>query len=247
MALTHIVRSDWRSAQFRQALRARGLPSTDADVDRVAALDSAIRSALMARIAVIEVALRGRVDRACTTRFGRSWHVGPRAFRTGTPLDMLHARFSEALERSDDPAARRLWASRRLDGVPSGLLCEHLSLGTLSRVVGTLDPIVVRGVAGAFRVPAPTMRATLQHVTHVRNRCAHHARIWGSRFGVPMPKYRSPTDLVGRLESGEPRSPWRSLVLIDHLAASVPLEPDRDDLASWSARYGDLAVALRDV
>lgn len=247
MALAHIVRSDWRTAQFRQALRARGLPTTDADVDRVAALDTALRSALMARIDSVEVALRGRVDRACTARFGRFWHVRPGAFATDTPLATLHARFAEALDRSDDPAVRRLWAPRGLDRVPSGLLCEHLSLGTLSRVVGTLDPLVVRAVAGAFRIPAPTVRATLQHVTHVRNRCAHHARIWGSRFGVPMPKYRSPTDLVERLESGSPRSPWRSLVLIDHLAASVPQESGWDDLESWPAQYGDLTIALQEV
>jgi abortive infection bacteriophage resistance protein len=199
----------------------------------------------MVRIETVELALRGRLDRACASRFGRHWHMGPVGFRANTPFDALHTRFAEALDRSDDAAVRRTWATRRLDHVPSGLLCEHLSLGSLSRVVGMLDPPVVRELAGAFRVPAPTMRATLQHVTHVRNRCAHHARIWGTRLGVPMPKYRSPMDLVERLESGSPRSPWRSLVLIEHLAASVPNGQQRDDLTTSFAPYDDLVLGLR--
>lgn len=237
--------SPWRVTQFRRALRTVGLPHSDGDVHRVHEFDSAIRFALLIRIERIELALRGQMASTCATRFGPSWHIDPRAFRPGVDIEALRAQFTGALDRSTDPAARQIWSRRDLDQISFGMVSEHLSLGAISRIAGLLDPQVSRVLAQTFQLPAPTLRATLQHVTHVRNCCAHHTRIWGTRFGVPTPKYRSPATLVARLEGGQPRSPSRSLALISHMADSVCTDPARTTaLELLLADHRDLLVGL---
>ncbi|MFZ6991785.1 Abi family protein [Curtobacterium sp. RRHDQ66] len=237
--------SPWRTAQFRRALRTFGLPSADRDVDRLHEFDSALRIALLIRIERIELALRGRMAITCAGKFGPSWHVDPRAFRPGVDVDALRAQFSSALDRSTDPATRRISAERDLGQVAFGMVAEHLSLGAISRLAGLLDPRVARELATTFRLPAPTLRGTLQHVTHVRNCCAHHSRIWGTQLGVPTPKYRSPPSLIEPLRRTLPRSPYRSLVIISHMADSVRSDPVRTlALDKLLAEHRDLLIGL---
>ncbi|WP_420365755.1 Abi family protein [Curtobacterium sp. L3-7] len=237
--------SPWRTAQFRRALRTFGLPFTNRDVDRLHEFDSALRVALLVRIERIELALRGGMAITCAEKFGPSWHVDPRAFRPGADLDALRAQFSSALDRSTDPATRRISAGRDLDQVAFGMIAEQLSLGAISRIAGLLDAHVARELAQTFRLPAPTLRGTLQPVTHVRNCCAHHSRIWGTQLGVPTPKYRSPPSLIEPLSRTLPRSPYRSLVIISHMAESVRSDPVRTlELDQLLTEHRDLLIGL---
>lgn len=245
MQLTCTDITAWRASQFRRALRSHGMSATDRDLMRLHAFDGAVRRSTMELIEAIELTLRGRMDTLCTIRFGANWHLVTDAFLTGSDPAALTGRFRDALDRSIDPAARRLWTERRLDRVPFGALSEHLSLGTLSRLAGILEPRVARELADSFRLPAPTLRTTLQHITHVRNCCAHHSRIWGTVFGVPTPKYRSPPDLVERLERSAPRSPYRSILLAMHMASNGARASDHD-VVDWLTRpeHRDLLPGL---
>lgn len=129
--------------------------------------------------------------------------------------------FMRALDRSYDEAVRTIWAERQLDRVSFGMLAEELNLGALSRVAGSLDHPAAHAVARSFQLPPPTLRATLQHIAHVRNCCAHHTRLWGRTLGVPTPRFRSPEALVRILADAPVRSPYRSLMLIRHVAQSI--------------------------
>lgn len=237
--------SDWRTTQFRQALRTFALPSSDADVDRLHEFDRAIRFELLDRIERIELALRGRMSTVAGAEFGPMWQLDPRAYRSGVDPGQLGGHFGRALERSFDPAARQVLARRGLDHVTFGMLSEHLSLGAISRLSGLVHPRIARELARVFGLPAPTLRATLQHVTHVRNCCAHHTRIWGTRFGVPTPDYRSPAALAELVRTARPRTPYRSLLLVSHMADSVHGESARAEaLTRLLDGHRDLLVGL---
>ncbi|WIB26377.1 Abi family protein [Curtobacterium sp. MCSS17_015] len=234
--------SRYRHEQFRQALRAHDLPASDADVDRLHEFDGQLRIVLLSLVERIELALRGRLDEAGIDSAGPFWHLDPRSFRQHAPHGVLRARFSQALARSHDPDLR----DRSLDEVPFAVLAEELSLGTLSRTAGALVLRVQGGVARSFRTPQPTFRATVQHITHVRNCCAHHAQVWGRPLGVPTPHYRQPTDLVERLAGAPVRSPYRSAVLIDHLAGTTRRSCPRSyGLTDLLAAHPDLLDGLR--
>lgn len=221
MPTTSVTMSQYRTAQFRHALRERALDTSDAAIWRVHDFDASLRSVVLALIAQIELALRGRLDVVTSAHFGPRWYLDRRAFRDTFDHESLLVRLRRALDRTADPAVASAWQAGRFERIPFGMLAEETSLGELSRLTEGLVPTVRDEMAAAFRVPPATLRACLQHVTHVRNCCAHHTRLWGRRFKVPPPSFRAPPDLVSRLAGLPKRTPAHSLELLAHLAETV--------------------------
>ncbi|WP_186377095.1 Abi family protein [Curtobacterium pusillum] len=218
---TTVPTSRYRTAQFRQALRDRGLDHSGASVRRLHEFDSTLRSVSLGLSERIELALRGHLDAAGAARSGSHWYLDRRVFRDAFDHRALLRHARAALDRTADPAIASAWRERRLERVPFGMLAEELSLGELSRLTGGLEPGLRDEIADAFQLPPPTLRPCLQHLTHVRNCCAHHTRLWGRRFRVPPPTFRSPPDLVARLDGLPKRTPAHSLELLAHLAETV--------------------------
>ncbi|MDO3698526.1 Abi family protein [Curtobacterium flaccumfaciens] len=241
MAHARIPMSQYRAEQFRHALHVHTLDTSDASVLRTHDFDSELRSIALALTERIEIALRGRVDRAARHRFGKLWHLDPKAFRDTFDHDSLLRRAAGVLDRANDPVTQKVWRERALDQVPFGMLAEELSFGELSRMTGALEPRLHDAVALAFRLPAGTLRACLHHITHVRNCCAHHTRLWGRSFRIPPPTFRSPADLVARLEGLPKRTPVHSLELLAHLAETVgPCDRHADAVRRLIDEHDDL-------
>jgi abortive infection bacteriophage resistance protein len=72
MAHASIPMSQYRADQSRRALHVRALDTSDASVLRTHDFDSEFRSIALALTERIEIALRGRVDRAARHRFASS-------------------------------------------------------------------------------------------------------------------------------------------------------------------------------
>lgn len=237
--------SRYRTAQFRQALRERGLDASDASVQRVHDFDSALRSVALGLSERSELALRGHLDTRGAARFGSHWYLDRRAFRDTFDHRALLQRARAALDRTADPAIRSAWRERRLERVPFGMLAEELSLGELSRLTGGLEPAARDEIAEAFHLPPATIRASLQHLTHVRNCCAHHTRLWGRRFRIPPPTFRSPAGLVARLQGLPKRTPAHSLGLLAHLAETVgPCDRHADAVRRLIDEHDDLVDGI---
>lgn len=233
--------SRYRAAQFRQALRERGLDPSDASVRRVHDFDSALRSVTLGLSERIELALRGHLDALGAARFGSHWYLDRRAFRDTFDHRALLRHARAALDRTADPAIRSAWQERRFERVPFGMLAEELSLGELSRLTCGLEPTARDEMAEAFRLPSATLRPCLHHLTHVRNCCAHHTRLWARSFRIPPPTFRSPADLVARLEGLPKRTPVHSLELLAHLAETVgPCDRPADAVRRLIDEHDDL-------
>lgn len=240
-----VVMTQYRADQFRHAMRLRGLDTSDDAVRRVHDFDGAFRSITLALTERVEIALRGRIDSAARHRYGRGWHSDPRAFRVGSDHGSFLRHAAGALDRAHDPVTQGLWADHTVEDVPFGMLSEELSLGALSRLAGALTPRLHDAVASSFRVPPSTFRPCLQHLTHVRNCCAHHTRLWGRRMRVPPPTFRSPPDLVERLAGLPKRSPAHSLELLAHLAETVgPCDRHAAAFRQLLDDHDDLVVGL---
>lgn len=234
-----------RTEQFRQALRDHGLDRSSSSVARLHAFDSALRSWTLARTEQVELSLRGRLECSARRQFGSHWWADPGAFRHGFDHQAFLRRAAAVLDRAHDPATRSAWADRRHERVPFGMLAEELSLGELSRLVSGVEPRTHAEIAAAFRLPPPTLRSCLQHLTHVRNCCAHHIRLWGRRLRVPPPTFRSPGDLVHRLEGLPKRSPAHSLELVAHMAETTgPCDHHAAALRELFAEHDDLVDGL---
>lgn len=115
MAHARIPMSQYRAEQFRHALHVHTLDTSDASVLRTHDFDSELRSIALALTERIEIALRGRVDRAARHRFGKLWHLDPKAFRDTFDHDSLLRRAAGVLDRANDPVTQKVWRERALD------------------------------------------------------------------------------------------------------------------------------------
>jgi abortive infection bacteriophage resistance protein len=219
--LESISQSDHRRAGLEHALRTHGLPLGPDRVQSAHAFDSELRGALGATLASIELALRGRVDVVMERAHGASWLDQSDAFRTETDLQALRTRVRRELDRTVGTRSRY----RPGDGpveTDFGRIAEELSFGTLSHVCGALRPEVQRTLARSFAIPPPTLRSTLQHLSHVRNLCAHHVRLVGRTIQCPTPRYRNPELLAAAVRLAAERRAFSSVVIAAHVAAGVP-------------------------
>lgn len=240
-----VAMSRYRHAQFRQALHAQGLDDSASSVWRVHDFDSSLRSVTLGLVEQVELALRGRLDVAAGARFGSRWYVDPRSFRATFDHGAMLRRVRSALEHAADPAVGSAWRERRFERVPFGMLAEALSLGELSRIAAGVEPATRDEIAAAFRLPPATLRPCLQHLTHVRNCCAHHTRIWARKFRIPPPTFGSPPDLVARLSSLPKRTPVHSLELLAHLAETVgPCDRHAAAVRRLVDEHDDLVVGI---
>lgn len=71
---------------------------------------------------------------------------------------------------------------------PAWVSCEVISLGLLSRLYSNLRAYRVRrAIAATYQLDESFLEGFLEHLTYVRNMCAHHSRLWNRHFTKKMP------------------------------------------------------------
>lgn len=58
-------------------------------------------------------------------------------------------------------------------------------------------------------------------MSHVRNICAHHGRLWNKRFTVKMTVPKYPAKLPVAMRSADPRYLHNTLVMLDYLLSII--------------------------
>jgi abortive infection bacteriophage resistance protein len=102
---------------------------------------------------------------------------------------------------------------------PIWVACELLSLGQLSQWYTMLRPMGLRKqIAKAYLMDQQVLQSVLQHLTYVRNICAHHARLWNREFVVTssLPRKGLPL-LLAAIDDRASRQIYNTLCLIVHL------------------------------
>ncbi len=62
------------------------------------------------------------------------------------------------------------------------MVFETLSLGTVSMLYKTTRPGLKKLVAANVSIPCVVFESWLHSLSHVRNLCAHHSRLWNRIF-----------------------------------------------------------------
>lgn len=97
---------------------------------------------------------------------------------------------------------------------PIWMVCEILSFGALSHLFGNLKSRPDRqAIAQAFNQDETVLTALTQHLSLVRNVCAHHSRLWNRQFIFPL---KLPTHCDADLRASlnyptDPKKPSRNL------------------------------------
>ncbi|MGE9267872.1 MAG: Abi family protein [Verrucomicrobiales bacterium] len=71
---------------------------------------------------------------------------------------------------------------------PFWMSVEVLTLGSLSHLFqGLRDSQLKKEIAAPFGVPAKIFSSWLHAISHLRNTCAHHGRLWNRKFSISPP------------------------------------------------------------
>lgn len=188
----------------------------------------------------IEVAFRSQWSNAMALRHGSHPHMNPAHF--ASPWDHLKGLTKVAgdLQRSSETFVEH-YRTRYTEPFlpPIWAIVETLSFGALSQwFKTTTDNGVKADVAKAFGMPTVQILEGVMHaLTHVRNVCAHHGRLWNRRFVLQLPKIKR---LEGRMMTGDiqgqqqpDRRIYNYLIVMDVLMSSI------NPRSSWRRRLCD--------
>ena len=98
------------------------------------------------------------------------------------------AKLEEQIKRSDEVFIRHYINSYDEALPPAWVSCEVMSLGLLSRLYANLSAYKVRRqIAASYQFDEGFLEGFLEHLTYVRNVCAHHSRLWNRHLTKKMP------------------------------------------------------------
>lgn len=123
---------------------------------------------------------------------------------------------------------------------PIWAVIEVLSLGMVSRLYSNLKSYQVRNaIAKTYQLDETYLEGFLEHLTYLRNICAHHGRLWNKHLVKKMPLPRGkPAGLRENMyfdqQNKSEHKLYNSLVMVQHLMTIVSPK------SSWGQRLSDL-------
>ncbi len=125
---------------------------------------------------------------------------------------------------------------------PAWVSCEVMSLGLISRFYSNLRAYSVRKkIAATYQFDEGFLEGFLEHLTYVRNVCAHHSRLWNRHLTkkMPLPKGKPvglQTNIFVDTKNKTEHKIYNTLVVIQHLMTIICPE------SQWAIRLNGLLV-----
>lgn len=105
---------------------------------------------------------------------------------------------------------------------PVWMAAEVMSFGLLSKFFSDLKLRAERqAIAKPFGLDERVVTSFAHHMSHVRNICAHHGRLWNKRFTVKMTVPKYPAKLPVAMRDADARYLHNTLVMLDYLLAII--------------------------
>ena len=216
------------------------------DFDAVVSLyvfDRKLRLLLLEAIERTEIAMRTHWGQVLAERYGSHAYLQTNIFLKANIYDACLKSLDDELLRSKEtfvqhyrdkytqPSRPPIWA-----------ICELLTLGQLSKWLGNIKLRNDRqAIAHQLGLDEVVVCAFAHHLTHVRNLCAHHCRVWNRKLTFTMTLPRRPSDLAGQFNALEERRIYNTLVMLVWCLRAV--SPD----TTWPARMHTLLSERTDV
>jgi abortive infection bacteriophage resistance protein len=136
----------------------------------------------------LEVAARTAVSDVMSASHGPHWfmdrgHFEP-TYRHAAFLSRVHNDIGSNPNTQAQFIQHYYATYSRPDLPPSWMVFELLSFGTVSLVYKNLLKPHRQAIASRFGLPPDKLASWLHALTHLRNVCAHHGRVWNRTFGI---------------------------------------------------------------
>ena len=152
-----------------------------------------LRLLLLDAIERVEVAVRTRWAYELAHRHGPHAHLDSSLSKSLKTWTLNLATLMTEVDRADEVFVTHYKANYQQPELPPvWVVCEVMSLGLLSKSYTQLGPIATRtAIASHFDCDQQQFEGILEHLTYVRNVCAHHSRIWNRRLKKKLPQPRT--------------------------------------------------------
>lgn len=177
--------------------------------------DRQLRLIVLDAIEHIEVSIRSAWAYNMARTYGPHAHLNPDlAFNTDYFKKNLELLIKE-VKRSDETFIKHYRNTYSEALPPIWATCEVMSLGQLSRWYNNLKPMQVRKeIANTYNIDESLLASWLQHLSLIRNICAHHSRLWNREFTVtPAAPKNKPSGLKAQWIPSS-RKLYNSLVIL---------------------------------
>lgn len=194
--------------------------------------DRKLRLLVLDAIERVEVAVRTRWAYVLALRYGSHAYLREEIFQEvwkhGRCLEGLteeigrsHETFIDHYRSTyDEPELPPIWAA-----------CEVMSFGQLSKWMENLKHRAdQKEIAAPYGLDPMVLNSFLHHLTHIRNLCAHHSRLWNRRLTFTMRLPRNPRHIVGWFNPAAGRNLYNTLVMLAHLLGVIAPQ------SSWKGR-----------
>ena len=206
------------------------------DVLNLYIFDREFRLLLLDAIERIEVSLRAQWAYHMAHRHGPHSYLDA-GHATDLTLHARHlAKLLDEISRADEIFIQHYHRTYRHPASPPvWVVSEIMSLGMLSRWITHMVPSDRAALARVYGLDQGVLKGFVHHLTHVRNLCAHHGRVWNRRFTVTMPiPRRKPAGLVSSFNPQRHRAVYNTVVM---LAALMDIVSPGN---LWKVRLHDL-------
>lgn len=219
-------------------------------VERIHDFDGQVRSLLLEAIEAVEIALRFRVGHTLGFR-DRFAHREPASLdpaftsspAAGSSSRSAHAEWLEEYDRQEARSQETFVRHFRQEygpHLPVWVATEVMSFGTLRRLLLGAAEQDRRLIAAAFDLFTSTGQGDsallsnwLEHMRHLRNLCAHHARVWNRSFTAELARSRTVPELE-HVDGRGRRHLYGSIAVLSYLLERI------DPGGAWKARAMEL-------
>ena len=201
------------------------LPSSGFDQAlKLYSFDRSLRLLVMDAIEQVEVSVRTQWAHHLSLAYGAHAYLDPAIFRKADAHQRSLIALEEEIGRSQEtfidhyqttyshPLLPPIWA-----------VCEVMSFGQLSRWISNLKHRRDRQrIAEIYGLDERVFCSFLHHLTHVRNLCAHHSRLWNRRFTITMQIPSAlPARAIAWLNVSADRQVYNTLVMLGVLLNTI--------------------------
>ena len=193
------------------------------DVLALYVFDRQLRLLVMDAIERVEVALRAGWAHHMAMTYGSHGYLDQGLYDSRDRHARAVTTLSDEFQWSKDTFADH-YRTKYTDPVlpPVWMAAEVMSFGLLSKFYSDLK---LRGDRNAIAAPLAlderVVTSFAHHISHVRNICAHHGRLWNKRFTVKMTVPKYPAKLPVAMRDADPRYLHNTLVMLDYLLALI--------------------------
>lgn len=189
------------------------------DVLALYIFDRQLRLLVMDAVERVEVAIRAAWAHHMAMAHGAHGYTQQQHYASVTHHAKAVAELKKEFDRSRDTFAdhyRTKYSSPALP--PIWMAAEVMSFGLLSKFISDLKHRQERQViARPFDIDERVLTSFAHHMSHVRNICAHHGRLWNRRLTIKMTVPKFPARLAVAMRGAEDRKLHNTLVMLDHL------------------------------